>query len=78
MKHAATQFSHVFQQGVCRVVHIHGEEVFFSCFDLGNEHVLAFYSEKPTQSLLDIEEADRGVEKVSFDFLNSVISPSKL
>ncbi len=79
LKHAATQFSHVFQQGVCRVVHIHGEGVLFSCFDLGDRHLLAFYSENLSQSVLDTQEADRGVEEVSFNFFNGVvISPRSL
>ncbi len=73
LKHAATQFSHVFQQGACRVVHIHGEDILFSCFDLGDRHLLAFYSEKLTQSVLDTQEADRGAEEVSFNLFNSVV-----
>ncbi len=75
LEHAATQFLHVFKQGACRVVHIHGDKVLFSCFDLENGHILVLYSEKLDQSTFDTGEADRGVQEVSFDFLNSVIFP---
>lgn len=64
MRRAALQFAAVLEVG-CSVMHVRGEHLLFSCYEIDEHIILAFYSPLAGQEPpFDVREADKGLRKV--------------
>ncbi|CEO95254.1 Roadblock/LAMTOR2 domain-containing protein [Plasmodiophora brassicae] len=57
LKRAAEQFGSTLNQSSCPVVHLRGNRVMFSCYELG-DHLLAFYTDMSGVDLMTYDTAD--------------------